>query len=456
MVSKMRPAHEGGGRVAVVHNGSPLTVGDAGSGPDNIRKWLIENDLLEAIIALPWNMFYNTPINTYVWILTNRKSTERKGKVHLVNAMDIYHKLRKHLGEKDRELTDGDIEEIANLYLNAEESKNSIILKNEEFGYKQLVIERPVLNEDDSVLYDIKGRPKADKSLRVVEKVAMHANESDFMASSISNITPDAWIDESKTKIGYEIPINKYFYNHRPPRSTKAIDDDLKRITDEILNLERASEVTSVGMEHSTVKSSGISWIGDVPGHWEFRKMHQLFTIHKEIVGDKSEDYKLLALTLRGIIPRSEVEGGKNPEKYDTYQIVKPNDLVFCLFDYDVTPRTVGYVREEGIITGAYTVLRPIVDVVPEYYSQFFMTLDNTKELLHLCTGLRSGLSKATFLGLTVPFPPIAEQKKIASSIRSKEKRDLALRKLVKKQDVLLKERYNSELFRAITNRGDW
>jgi type I restriction enzyme M protein len=455
MINKLRPVHEGGGRVAVVHNGSPLAIGDAGSGPDSIRRWIIENDYLEAIIALPWNMFYNTPINTYVWILTNRKSAHRKNKVQLINAMEMYHKLRKHLGDKDREMSADDIDEVVALYLKADSVKKSVIVDTADFGYKQLVIERPLLNQDGSMKRDSKGRLMPDKALRAIEKIPLDVDEDTFLADVLSDATPDAWIDKTKTKTGYEILINKYFYNHRTPRPLQAIDDDLKKIVNEILLLESGSDSgTERTGSTANMKDSGISWIGAVPEHWEFRKMHQLFKIHKEIVGDKSEDYTLLALTLRGIIPRSEVEGGKNPEKYDAYQIVKPNDLVFCLFDYDVTPRTVGYVREEGIITGAYTVFRPIVDIEPEYYSQFFTMLDNTKELLHLCTGLRSGLSKPTFLGLTVPFPPKDEQREIASTIRSKEKRELALKKLVKKQDALLKERHNSEFFRAITDKS--
>lgn len=454
MVGKMRPEHEGGGRVAVVHNGSPLTVGDAGSGPDSIRRWLLENDLLEAIIALPWNMFYNTPINTYIWILTNRKSSDRKGKVQLVNAMDIYHKLRKHLGDKDREMSQEDIDQVVRLYMDADD-KESIYVKNENFGYKQIVIERPAKNADGSYVRDSKDRLIPDKTLRAIEKIPMDMDEDKFYSEVIATVTPDAWIDKTKTKIGYEIPINKYFYSRKDHRSLDTIDGDLKRVADEILLLESSDSEALAGTSKGTKqKDSGISWIGSVPEHWEFRKMHQLFKIHKEVVGDKSDDYTLLALTLRGIIPRSEVEGGKNPEKYDTYQIVKPNDLVFCLFDYDVTPRTVGYVRQEGIITGAYTVFRPIVDLEPEYYSQLFTMLDNTKELLHLCTGLRSGLSKPTFLGLTVPFPPKTEQKNIAREVREKEKRELSLKKLIKKQDELLKERHNSELYRVMTQNG--
>lgn len=144
MLSKIRPVSDGGGRVAVVHNGSPLFSGGAGSGPSEIRRYLLEHDLLETIVALPTSMFYNTGISTYVWILSNRKPEERQGKVQLIDASEIYHKLRKNLGEKNKELTEDDIQQIFKLYEPFEESKKSKIFDYKEFGYIQVTVERPL------------------------------------------------------------------------------------------------------------------------------------------------------------------------------------------------------------------------------------------------------------------------------------------------------------------------
>ena len=132
---------------------------------------------------------------------------------------------------------------------------------------------------------------------------------------------------------------------------------------------------------YADMKDSGVAWLGKIPSIWPQKHARYLFRESKVLVGDRWGDYELLSLTLRGIIPRSEVEGGKNPEKYDAYQIVHDNDLVMCLFDYDVTPRTVGRVTQTGMLTGAYTNLKPYKGVSTRYYNYFFLSLDSTKEL---------------------------------------------------------------------------
>lgn len=143
MISKMYDDEEGS-RLAIIFNGSPLFTGDAGSGESNIRKWIIENDLLEGIIALPTDMFYNTGIATYIWILTNKKEAKRKGKIQLVNATEFYQNMRKSLGNKRKEITDEQIQKIKEIYKNFEESENSKIFDNEDFGYRKITIERPL------------------------------------------------------------------------------------------------------------------------------------------------------------------------------------------------------------------------------------------------------------------------------------------------------------------------
>jgi type I restriction enzyme M protein len=226
MVSKMRPAHEGGGRVAVVHNGSPLFTGAAGSGPSEIRRWLLENDYLEAIIALPTNMFYNTGIATYIWVLSNRKSQQRKGKVQLINASDIFHKLRKNLGDKNKELTDADIDTIYRLYEDFAETKQSKIFDTTEFGYTQVTVN---WTDDD-------GKQKDTEQIPLDEDIDAY-----FKREVLPHI-PNATMDRKKDRIGYEIPFNRYFYEYVPPRSLDEIDDDLQSVTKDILQL--LNEVT--------------------------------------------------------------------------------------------------------------------------------------------------------------------------------------------------------------------
>lgn len=226
MVSKMRPVHEGGGRVAVVHNGSPLFTGAAGSGPSNIRRWLLENDYLEAIIALPTNMFYNTGIATYVWVLTNRKASVRKGKVQLINASDIYHKLRKNLGDKNKELTAEDIDTIFRLYSDFTENKQSKIFDTTEFGYTQVTV----------TYTDESGKQKDTEQIPLCEDI------DEYFKREVLPHLPNATLDRKKDKIGYEIPFNRYFYKYVPPRSLDEIDNDLQVVTQDILKL--LNEVT--------------------------------------------------------------------------------------------------------------------------------------------------------------------------------------------------------------------
>lgn len=222
MISKLRPEHEGGGRVAVVHNGSPLFTGAAGGGPSNIRKWLLENDYLEAIIGLPTNMFYNTGIATYIWVITNRKAEERKGKVQLIDASEIFHKLRKNLGDKNKELNIEDIDEIYTLYENFHQTKRSKIFDNKDFGYTQVTVTWD--NEKDT------------------ENIPLTEDVDEYFKREVLPHLPNAKLDRKKDKIGYEIPFNRYFYEYKPPRNLDEIDDDLQKVTKEILDL--LNEVT--------------------------------------------------------------------------------------------------------------------------------------------------------------------------------------------------------------------
>ncbi len=243
LVSKMRPDAEGGSRFGIVLNGSPLFTGGAGSGESNIRQYILENDLLEAIIALPTDMFYNTGIATYVWIITNRKQKKRKGKVQLIDASDMWQKMRKSLGSKRKELSDENIAEITKVFLKFKEAQRdgkpfSKIFKNEHFGYRTITVERPKLDENGKPIKIAKGAKKGqvepDPSLRDTENVPLSEDIHDYFDREVKPHVPDAWIDEEKTKIGYEIPFSRYFYVFKSPRSLAEIDADLRQVTDSI------------------------------------------------------------------------------------------------------------------------------------------------------------------------------------------------------------------------------
>ncbi|MDD3793886.1 MAG: class I SAM-dependent DNA methyltransferase [Candidatus Gracilibacteria bacterium] len=236
MISKMKHDTPLGTRIASVHNGSALFTGDAGGGESEIRKHIIENDYLEAIIALPKELFYNTGIGTYIWIITNRKPKERKGKIQLINSVSekFYTKLTKSLGNKRVELKDIHIEKIFKLFEDFKENEYSKIFDNDDFGYTQVVIERPQYDEKGEKILK-KGNPIPDTELRDKESIPLKEDIQEYFNREVLPFAPDAWMDRSKDKVGYEINFNKYFYEYTPPR-------DLIDIAKDILALENETD----------------------------------------------------------------------------------------------------------------------------------------------------------------------------------------------------------------------
>ncbi len=359
MISKLQPVDEkgeGGSRIAIVFNGSPLFTGDAGSGESNIRRWIIENDWLEAIVALPDQLFYNTGISTYIWILTNRKEERRRGKVQLVDGRQFFVKMRKSLGNKRNELSDEQISDLTCIHGNFEGGETrdlpyedpvthetrlrprvvSKVFANEDFGYQKITVERPlrlnfaaaserisrlederafqnlakskkragpahddevsaglarqqairelvkaVQEETDGAVYDDRemfisaltdavkacgmklsaterkavlaalserdmdaeicrdqrGNLEPDPDLRDTENVPLCEEIDEYMEHEVLPHVPDAWVDESKTKIGYEIPLNRHFYVYEPPRPLEEIESDIQSLEAEIAGL---------------------------------------------------------------------------------------------------------------------------------------------------------------------------------------------------------------------------
>ncbi|MDO9054161.1 MAG: class I SAM-dependent DNA methyltransferase [Gallionella sp.] len=254
LVNKMRPAAEGGSRFGIVLNGSPLFTGGAGSGESEIRRYVLENDLVEAIIGLPTDMFYNTGISTYVWILSNRKPETRKGYVQLIDASGLWQKMRKSLGSKRKEMSEAHIAEVTRLFGDFVEAPRpqageglgrgqpiSRIFKNQDFGYRTITVERPLRDTAGKIVLGekgkLKGKPQSDSGLRDTENVPLSEDVESYFKREVLPHAPDAWIDHDKTKVGYEIPFNRHFYVFQPPRPLAAIDTELKQCTDRILTM---------------------------------------------------------------------------------------------------------------------------------------------------------------------------------------------------------------------------
>jgi len=280
LLSKMAPVvnGEGGSRFGIVLNGSPLFTGGAGSGESEIRRYVLENDLVEAIVGLPTDMFYNTGIATYVWILSNKKPADRKGFVQLIDASGFWQKMRKSLGSKRKEMSDEHIATVTRLFGDFIEAELvtvfdvagaalgvpqlvtgtdnlpaapaggklkrvpiSRIFRNEEFGYTTITVERPLRDEAGNPVLGVKGKQKgklqADSALRDTENVPLLDDIRAYFEREVLPHASDAWIDAEKSRVGYEIPFSRHFYAFEPPRSLHAIDEELKTVTDSIIKM---------------------------------------------------------------------------------------------------------------------------------------------------------------------------------------------------------------------------
>ena len=229
LISKFK---DNNSRIGIVFNGSPLFSGDSGSGESEIRKWIIESDWLECIVQLPDQLFFNTGITTYLWILSKEKPKHRKGKIQLIDGSKFYQPLKKSLGNKRKEISDFGRQNILKLYRDFTESEISKIYPNEFFGYKKLIIEQPLV-KDGKVVLDKKGLPKPDSSLRDSERIPLNENIDEYFEREVKPHLPNSWVDKEKTQIGYEINFTKYFYQFTPLRSVKDIMKDLLELENE-------------------------------------------------------------------------------------------------------------------------------------------------------------------------------------------------------------------------------
>jgi len=239
MVSKLKTGSSLGSRAATIHNGSALFTGDAGQGETEIRRYLFENDLLEAVIALPNDLFYNTGIPTYIFILNNRKEEQRKGKLQLINATveQFYSKMRKPLGKKRVEFSEDHIRTLTDLFLQFENSEHSIILETEDFGYHQITVHRPQLDAQGNIITDRKGKPKSDTARKDKENIPLKESIDEFFNKEVKPFAHDAWYNPKETKTGYEINFAKYFYKHKTLRTLEEITQDLVSLEKETKHL---------------------------------------------------------------------------------------------------------------------------------------------------------------------------------------------------------------------------
>lgn len=466
LLSKMRPAKDGGSRLAIVLNGSPLFTGGAGSGESEIRRYVIENDLVEAIIGLPTDMFYNTDIATYVWVVSNRKPTHRKGKVQLIDASTFFQKMRKNLGKKGKELGARHIEEITRLFGNFKEATKdgahiSRILKIEAFGYRTITVEHPMRDEKGRVVFSDKGKEKGkpicDPNLRDTENVSLSESVVTYFKREVLPHAPDAWIDEKKTKVGYEIPFNQHFYVFKPPRSLSEIDAELKTATNRVVSMigEISLAVTQGLNPHARMRPSGIEWLGDVPEHWTVDRIANLF---REINEPGTDDLPILSVSIHHGVSDKEIDEEDMDRKVarsddrSKYKQVRPGDLVYNMMR--AWQGGFGTVTVPGMVSPAYVVARPKKPLETAYIEHLLRTPQAIEEMRRHSRGVtdfRLRLYWDEFKNIQVALPPLEEAKAICLRLSKLDDNSAACERLI----ALLQERRSALTSAAVTGQID-
>lgn len=514
-IAKMKKDTPLGSRIAEVHNGSSIFTGDAGSGESNVRRYLIENDLVEAIIALPENMFYNTGIGTFIWILSNKKEDRRKGKIQLIDATAMKSQLRRNMGKKNCEFTPEIRKEILRIFLEMEESDVSRIFENEEFGYWGITVERPLrlrvcpnreipsdifkkteeleavkkaistvpadvpldnwtafakttklkaallkkirsfITVKDPAAQPIEG--EADRDLRDTENVPFtyDGGIASFIENEVHPFAPDAYVDAKKTQIGYEISFTKYFYKPTEFRPLEEIIDELDSVT--ASKEEAIATLITKGIKSGApMKPSGIDWLGDIPAHWKMIKLRQL--LHPVSEKNHPELPLLSVVREQGVIVRNvdDIEGNHNyiPDDLSGYKLVKKGQ--FAMNKMKAWQGSYGISQYTGIVSPAYFVFDVSFKNL-EYFHYAIRSKVYVNFFAQASDGIRVGQWDLSIPKMKeIPFlvPPENEQKAIVDFIpKISEKYDRQIGKL-QKQIELLTEQKNKLIAEIVMGRA--
>ena len=434
------------GKMAIIQNGSPLFSGDAGSGPSNIRQYILENDWLDCIIQLSTDMFMNTGISTYIWVLSKDKPAHRAGKVQLIDASHCFEPRRKSIGTKRNDITDACRELIVTAYGEFANGKvygdkngiycESKVFESVEFGYNKIVVERPQRDEAGNVILK-RGKPVPDTSLRDTENVPLVQDIDAYFAREVLPYAPDAWIDHSKTKVGYEIPMTRYFYEYQAP---EAVEDIVARITAleqdisaGLAVLFHKEDCVTKGVRgEREMKDSGVEWIGEINHRFSLIKLKYICSIldqyRKPISADKRSQSGSVLYDYYG--------ASGAIDKIDDYTI---DDHVMLIGEDGANLRMRNLplmyeVNGKAWINNHAHILKP-TERVDFYY--LFYALEELDINPYITGSAQPKLSQEKLQNIWVPLPDLEEQQEIATYIRSK---CAEIDKLIAKKEQLIKE----------------
>lgn len=466
-ISRMREDTALGTRIVEVHDGSSLFSGDAGSGPSNLRKYIIENDMLEAIIAMPENDFYNAKIGTFIWVLTNKKEPRRKGYIQFIDATEIKTPLRRNLGKKNCETTKKDREKIMKLYMDFKPTAQCKIFPNEEFGYWCVNSYLPLYDSNDNVLNDQKGQPLLDKNTKDTEYIPFTygGGIDGYFKKEVKPYVPDAYIDYKSVKIGYRLSFASYFDkfkdkfdNSKTLNSVKdriiTIENNIKGLLDEILYEKEDLNTTLLKgfTPNIKTKASKTSLFGDIPEHWEERKMKYCFFERSE--KNHPDEPILCATQSSGVIPQTMYKNRVVVvnKGFENLKFVKEGDFVISLRSFE---GGIEYAYYQGIISAAYTILTPKEKEYTDYYKLLFKSRPFISLLQKCVKGIREGQNiNYQMLGRQfLPIPPLDEQRAIVAYVENKCKMIDTLSKELRDEIESLNDLKKLFLSNSVTGR---
>ena len=494
LISKMRPAAEGGGRIGIVLNGSPLFTGDAGSGESEIRRWILENDLLEAIVALPNDLFYNTGIATYVWLLSNHKKADRKGKVQLIDATRMYAKMKKSLGNKRVLMTDEQIAEIVRAYSGFvdqgtfenefKESKGngggeaaritSKVFNSKFFGYRKVTVDRPPQPGKDVKVKLKKGQKPYDPDLRDTENIPLTEDIGAYMKREVLPHVPDAYVntdvvddkDKKVGKVGYEINFTRHFYRFVPARSLETISKEIYTLQAELAEvlgmLSKAAQSRGSKLAEANSRTVDLpdrhGFVFRVPEGWNQRPLKFVAELNNSVLPETTPPATEIQYVDISTVGEGALVGEPEAMSFENApsrarRIVKAGDSVISTVRTYLKATAHFAAPESNLIASTgFALLTPQAGLVPKFLHYATRAPEFIENVVAHSEGVSYPAINPTTLGtLYVPVPPAPIQRKIVDYLDAELELAARIRTLNAKISELLDEYQNGLLSYSVT-----